>query len=238
MPISSSISRLTAYYNRNGLVATIRRAGLALKRSLFSSRMIVFYCDLGKLDMAPVKPPNSLRVECLRSYADLSQRDLREMTGFWNPKQAHRNIRERFEKGASLWLIKSEDKLAGYGWTLLGHTIAPYYFPLTSDDVHLFDFHVLTQYRGRGLNPFLVSQILRSLATAGRGRAFIEAAEWNQAQLASLEKTPFHRLGMARSSTILRHTFVSWVGNEPIVPKMEGAKRKDAISSMATSHER
>ena len=42
------------------------------------------------------------------------------MTSPWNPKQAHRNIRERFEQAASLWLIKSGDKLAGYGWTLQG----------------------------------------------------------------------------------------------------------------------
>ncbi len=35
-------------------------------------------------------------------------------------------------KGALLWLIKSEDGLAGYGWTLQGRTIEPHYFPLAS----------------------------------------------------------------------------------------------------------
>ena len=77
------------------------------------------------------------------------------MTSFWNPKLAHRNIKERFDKGASLWLIKFEDRLAGYGWTLQGRTIEPHYFPLGQDDVHLFDFHVFPKYRGRGLTLFL-----------------------------------------------------------------------------------
>ena len=131
MAISTSISRLTAYYTRHGFRATIRRAGLAVRRALFSSRMVVFYCDLAKQTMAPAKIPSSLKVERLRSYAELSPQDLQEMTSFWNPKAGPTETsEERFAKGASLWLIKSEDKLAGYGWTLQGRTIAPYYFPL------------------------------------------------------------------------------------------------------------
>ncbi len=135
------------------------------------------------------------------------------MTSFWNPKWAFRNIKERFGQGASLWLIKSEDRLAGSGWTLRGRTIAPHYFPLGPEDVHFFDFHVFPQYRGRGMNPFLVNHMLRSLAADGGGRAFIEAAEWNGAQLASLKKTPFRHLGWARKFTIVRHTIVWWAEN-------------------------
>ena len=159
-----------------------------------------------------------------RNQTDLSPQDLQEITSFWNPKLARRNIKERFELGASLWLIKLEDQLAGYGWTLQGRTVEPHYFRLGPDDVHLFDFHVFPQYRGRGVNPSLVSYILRSLAAESHGRAFIEAAEWNQAQLASLRRTPFRRLGSARKFTLFRHTMVFW-----------GSRRNCATS---TRHER
>jgi len=236
--ISSSISRLTAYYTRHGFVATNRRAALALKRALFASRMIVFYCDLGKLTTAPVKVPNSLRVERLKSEADVSQQDLQEITSFWNPKLAHRNIQERFGKGATLWLIKSGDKLAGYGWTLQGRTIASYYFLLGEEDVQLFDFYVFPKFRGRAMHWLLTAHILQTLASEGRARAFADTGEWNQAQISSFKMTPFRRLGLVRSFTILGHTFVSWVENEPVVPMREGAERKGAVSSMATSHER
>ena len=237
MGISSSISRLAGYYSRHGMAATIRRAGVAAKRELFSSRMVVFYCDLGKQAKAPVNIPRSLRVERLRSHAELSRQDLQEMTSFWSPKQAHRNIEERFAKGASLWLIKSGEKLAGYGWTLQGRTIDPYYFPLAQNDVHLFDFHVFPQYRGQGINPFLVNHILRNPATIGGGRAFIEAAEWNEAQLSSLQKTPFRCLGRFKSFTMFGRTFVHWVESKTAQQMRENTERSDVPVTMGGPHQ-
>ena len=210
MVISTSFSRLVAYYTRHGFVATIRRAGLAARRALFSNRMVVFYCDIAKQTTAPANIPNSLKVERLRSYAELSPQDLQEMTSFWNPKLAHRNIKERFNLGASLWLIICEERLAGYAWTLQGHTVVPYYLPLGEDDVHLFDFYVFRKYRGRAIIYFLVIHILRTLAVDGAARVFGEVREWNQASLSSYTLTPFRRLGMARKLTIFRRTIVLW----------------------------
>jgi ribosomal protein S18 acetylase RimI-like enzyme len=210
MSISNSIPRLTIYFRRHGLAATIRRAQLAGKRALFADRMVVLYCDLGERRSPQVNVPTALRVERLRALTDLSAEHLQAMTNFWNPRLADRNIRERFEKGASLWLVECEEQLAGYGWTLQERTIEPYYFPLTQDDVHLFDFYVFPHYRGRGMNLYLIGHILNSFATNCAGRAFIEAAEWNDAMLLSLRKTSFRRLGLARSFTIIGYTFVSW----------------------------
>jgi ribosomal protein S18 acetylase RimI-like enzyme len=226
MTISTSISRLTSFYTRHGFGATIRRAGLAVKRALFSNRMVVFYCDLAMLTKSSADLPSSVKVERLRNYAELSPQDLQQMANFWNPRQAHRNIRERFDQGASLWLIKSGENLAGYGWTLRGSTIERHYFPLTQDDVHLFDFHVFPGYRGRGMNPLLVTHILDSLASECGFRAFIEAAEWNEAQLSSLRKTPFRRMGCARKSTILHRTIVCWARDKTVrqIQNRDGAE--------------
>jgi ribosomal protein S18 acetylase RimI-like enzyme len=235
MGTSTPISRLRAYYSRNGLAATFWRAGLAVRRALFSNRMALFYCDLSGEISPPVDFSNLLKVKRKRGVAELSPQDLQEMTSFWNPMLARRHMKERFGQGALLWLVKSEGRLAGYGWTLQGQTMEPHYFPLGQDDVHLFDFHVFPQYRGRGMNPFLVTHILQSLAMAGVGRAFIEAAEWNQAQLSSLTKTPFRRLAWARKATIFRHTMVWWAGSKtrkdppiderPPIPEAETQKR-------------
>src|ERR1035441_4037291 len=105
MAISTAISRFADYYRRKGFRATIRRAGLAIKRSLFSSRSVLFYCDLSTLGMPPKNLPGYLKVERKKSSAELSHEDLQEMTSFWNPKLARRNMTERFGLGASLWLI-------------------------------------------------------------------------------------------------------------------------------------
>jgi GNAT superfamily N-acetyltransferase len=237
MGISSSISRITDYYTRHGFKATIRRSGLAVKRALFSSRMVVFYCDLAKQTTAPVNIPSSLKVERLRSYAELSRQDLQEMTSFWNPKQAHRNIRARFDQEASVWLIRSEDKLAGYSWTIRGRTIAPYYFLLGEDDVQLFDFYVIPKFRGRAILWFLVAHILYSLRDEGAARVFGDVAEWNQPSLSFYRMTPFRRLGLTRSFTVFGHTFVSWVENETEEQTKKDMERRDRVSTVARSHE-
>jgi ribosomal protein S18 acetylase RimI-like enzyme len=237
MGISNSISRLAAYYTRHGFQATVRRARLAVKRALFSSRMVVFYCDLGNYTAAPINIPSSLKVERLRSYPELSLQDFEAMTSFWNPKQAYRNIRERFDQGSSLWLIKSGDRLAGYGWTLEGRTIAPYYFLLGEDDVQFFDFYVFPKFRGRAMHWLLTVYILEILAAEGRARAFADTREWNQAQLASFEMTPFRRLGLVRSFTILGHTFVSWVENKPAREIQKAGDERGQVSTVARSHE-
>jgi ribosomal protein S18 acetylase RimI-like enzyme len=228
MGISIAASRLSAYYIRNGFWATVRRAGLAARRAL-SNRNVLFYCDLATRIVPPPDLSSFLKVERTIRAAELSSEDLQAITSLWNPKLVDRHIRERFDHGALLWLVKSEGQLAGYGWTLQGQTIEPHYFPLGQDDVHLFDFHVFPQYRGRGINPFLVTHILQNFATAAAGRAFIEAAEWNQAQLSSLTKTPFCRLGWAKKITIFHHTMVWWAEDKTPTKEPEDELEKASV---------
>jgi len=215
MEISSAIRRLAEYYRRHGAGATCRRATLALRRAMAANRMVLFYCDLSRLRDAGANLPDSLRVERKESFNELSQQDLEEILSVWNADLAWQDMDTRFRLGASLWLIRSAGKLAGYGWTLRGRTVEPHYLPLGPEDIHLFDFAVLEQYRGQKLNPSLVKSILGRLASEGPARAFIEAAEWNQAQLRSLSHTPFRRLCSARKVTIFGRTFVQWFGRCP-----------------------
>jgi ribosomal protein S18 acetylase RimI-like enzyme len=214
MSFSTPISRFADYYKRHGVRATIQRGALAFRRAAFSGRSVLFYCDLHKLTAPPAELPGFLKVERKRSEVELSPQDLAEITSFWNAKLARRNIQERFAKRASLWLIRSHDRLAGYGWTLQGQTVEPHYFPLGPDDVQFLDFHVFPKFRGRAIDWFLMTQILHRLAAEGLGRAFGEAGEWNQASLASFKMSPFRRAGSARKLTIFGRTMVCWSERE------------------------
>jgi GNAT superfamily N-acetyltransferase len=238
MGLSTSFSRISEYYKRHGFAETVRRAAVAAQRALFANRMVVYSCDLGKQREAALNVPDPLRIERVRSEGELSAQDREAITSFWNPELARKNIRDRFEKGASLWVIRSGEALAGYGWTLRGSTMEPYFFPLRPDDVHLFDFHVLAEFRGRGLNPLLVKCILKGLAGECAGRALIEAAEWNQAQLSSLRKTPFLRLGMVRSFTVLGHTFTHWSEKSATEESEDVTSGVSDSPAMARPHER
>lgn len=204
------------YHSRHGLRATAQRAVLALKRALLSNRQVVFYCDLASQSSPPDALPNFLKIERKRSYSELSSPDLHEMIEFWNPEIARGRMEERFSKGASLWLIRSGERLAGYGWTLRGTVIAPYYFPMGDDDVQFFDFHVFPRFRGRAIDWFLMVHILHAAAAEGGGRAFAEAGEWNRASLSSFAMTPFRKLGCVRKLTVFGHTVVGWAKQRPV----------------------
>jgi ribosomal protein S18 acetylase RimI-like enzyme len=210
MAVSTAISRFTNYYRRHGLGATVRRTGVAVERALFSSWSVLFYCDLATQTSPPRDLPTFLKVERKKGFAELNPQDLEAMASVWNPRLVQKNMNERFDLGASLWLIKSYDRLAGYGWTLQGRTVEPHYFPLGPDDVQFLDFHVFPKYRGRAMDWFLMTQILHRLATEGLARAFGEAGGWNQASLASFKMTPFRLLGVAKKRTIFGRTIVCW----------------------------
>ena len=162
---------------------------------------------------------------------ELDPQDLQKIVNYWNPALARRNIKERFEKGASLWLIKYKGRLAGFTWSLRGRTLQPYFFPLGPHDVHMFDFQVFPQYRGEGMSPSLMTYIWRILAGEGAVRLFGEVAEWNHAQLAFLRKTPFHRLGQARKFTIFDRTVVFWDENETL--KQKGESKNLSLAAAA-----
>jgi len=199
--------------------------------------MIVFYCDLPSLPVRPVNIPGSMTVERVTGEGELRSQDFDEITSFWNPTQARRNVKERFANGASLWLIKSEEHVAGYGWTMQGRTIAEYYFPMAPKDVQLFDFYVFPKFRGRALHWLLTAYILQALAAEGAARAFADTGEWNQPQISSFRMTPFRRLGLVRSFTVFGHTFVSWAERESAEQIEIPSRQKDRALSVARPHE-
>jgi len=214
------ISRLAAYGKRHGFRATVQRAGVFVRRLFLSHRMVLFYFDFSSLrssdaNFAGLSLPGDLSVERKKSLAEMAGADFERMVNYWHPELSRRNLEGRFREGASLWLIRSEENLAGYGWSITGRTIAPHYHPLVAGDVHLFDFLVFPEYRGRNINPSLVEYMLQGLAAEGRTRAYIEVREWNHAQLKSLAKTRFQRLGFARKVSLGGRTFVEWTGAPP-----------------------
>ena len=231
MTIPTSISRLAVFYKRHGLGKTLQRTGLAAKRLVLSNRSVVFCCDLSRLASASAELPKTLKVERKRSEAEIDPRELQQIVEIWNAAVAQQRMKERFDQGACLWLIKFDGRLAGYGWTLQGRTIAPYYFPLAENDVQFFDFHVFQKFRGRAIDWFLMTRALHELAADGAGRAFAEAGEWNQASLSSIAATPFRRMGMVRSVTVLGRTIVSWAGKEPITQASPVAQKSRAVSA-------
>lgn len=237
MSVSHLFTRLVEYQRRHGLRATLRRAATAARRTVSARDMVVFYCDLDPARLRSVKCPAGFSIKRLESQTDLTSSDFEQVTSFWNPRLAMANMRERFERGAVLWVIKSGESVAGYGWTLRGGSIDPYYFPLGADDIHLFDFYVVPEFRGRGINPVLVGSILSEMVKTCDGRAFIESAEWNTNQILSLRKTPFRILGRVRTFQIFRWLLIRWKPGDPVIKPRSMVARPGKVSRILRSNE-
>jgi ribosomal protein S18 acetylase RimI-like enzyme len=209
---SNAFSRLISYFKRHGVRATFDRTEIAVRRLVSGGRMVIFYHDFPPFPAATYsdKSQTSISFERKASQEEMDERDVARIVNFWNPELTQRGMTERFAIGAALWLVRYDGQLAGYGWTLTGRTVRPYFVPLGPNDIHLFDFLVFPEYRGRRINPSLVAHILDTSGSEGRSRAYIEVAEWNRAELRSLERTDFHVLGVARKTLIMQRTIVEW----------------------------
>jgi ribosomal protein S18 acetylase RimI-like enzyme len=233
------VSRLFAFLKRHGFRATLRRSWVFGQR-MFSQRMVLFYLDFPKGEASDeistgTRLPPALTVERVGRQAEMRSEDWEKIVNFWNPKITQKQISERFGQGATLWMIRWEGRLAGYGWTITGHTIVPHYHPLGSNDVHMFDFLVFPEFRGKNVNPSLVDYILDQMTREGRTRAYIEVREWNKPQLKSLGKTKFQLLGVARKTSLLGRTFVEWIPGERCgFAKEAEAKNQSTGASLTT----
>jgi GNAT superfamily N-acetyltransferase len=204
------IGRFFSYFQRHGLYSTGVRVLVGCKRAVTGNALVLFSCDLRQFDAGKFAGPNAGHVERKRTKKDLEEKDFEAIASGGYAKSIRRQVCERFERGANLWVFRKDGRVAGYGWTIQGETILPHFFPLEVRDVHLFDFFVFPEYRGQGINVQLMHSILAELAGQTNGRAFIEAAEWNTSQLRSLRKTPFQRLGCARKYHFCGKTWVRW----------------------------
>ena len=126
----------------------------------------------------------------------------------WNARLCRKIFAERFMKRSTMWLVRSDEKFAGYGWTMTGCTFESHYHPMGEHDVHLFDFMVFPISGWQGINSTLVSHTLQQSAAENKVRAYIETSEWNLPMLTSLRRTGFQSFGTARKISFLGHTIV------------------------------
>jgi GNAT superfamily N-acetyltransferase len=202
----TSLAGAWSFYRRHGVRSTLARCVEALRRLSYSGRMILFVCPLPS---RPPLRPAGVSVERL-SVSTLAQADCGSLFGSSDPADLARRLADRFSAGSELWLARVTGRPAGFGWTIRGRAFEPHFFPIQADEVHLFDFFVAADFRGRGVNGALMAECLARLGEQGVRVAHLECAAWNAGQLASLQKTPFRRCASARKLTLFGRPLVLW----------------------------
>ncbi len=213
MIFRDSLLRLIGYTRRHGLGSLLGRAATLTRRTLFQNKLVVFSCDLQALaeSSTSVPPlPEHLHITRLTRFEDIQDRDWQKIVSDRTPQVCRKTFVKRFNQSSTLWLVHNNGNPAGYGWTIVGRTVESFYFPLREGDVHFFDFMVFPEHRGHRINPNLVNFMLVELSRENKKRAFIDVAEWNAAQLLSLGRTFFQRLGFARNASFFRKAWIEW----------------------------
>jgi len=153
---------------------------------------------------------HSILVERKGKFDEIAREDMDVLLSYWNRELKLKQMKDRFDRGAQLWLLKKGGKLAGFRWVLRGRTMEPYFFPLTRDDAHVFDAEVFPQFRGKGIDSRLNNYLISKLKEEGVRRVLSEIYSWNTAGLSSIAKTDFNRIAVGRRIRILNRTIVIW----------------------------
>jgi GNAT superfamily N-acetyltransferase len=210
MSFTNVFPRLILYFKKHGIKATISRFGLSFSRLFSKNKSVIFYIDLPLFNPSSTILPEHADISRVNRFSSIEKTDIEKIAAITVPETSKKNMMERFDAGACLWLLKLNGMLAAYGWTLLGKTFEPYFFPLGSNDVHLFDFYVFPEFRGKRYNHVLLSHLMAELCLEKRSKAFIDTYEWNASQLHSLARTPFINLGVARKINLFNSLIVLW----------------------------
>ena len=210
MDLRMLIKRAIRYYKSRGLVQTISRTAVSVKRLLFHSKTIIYSACVSDLENSKYPSVDEYTVQRIRERDGFSSEDFDALLKYYDKTVLEHQLTQRFNLGAEIWLIKENNELLGFNWSIINSSIGKYFFPLLERDVFIFDQIVFNEFRGRGINAKLTMHILRTLKQENIMRAYISMKEWNKANVKAISKTAFQKIGKARKMNFFGREIVIW----------------------------
>jgi hypothetical protein len=179
----------------------VRRGAHLLRRSpaelvgLFSariSRWVVYAIDTAGL--APPAPRAGLEFTALQSD------DLQALPADDASFRSRQLERLRRFGASYAYAVTVDRKLAHISWLLPAQAMErdlPRVFRPLADEAEITGCETLPQYRGRGIYPFAVRNLIEVVRRDGIRRILMKTSADNRASRAGIEKAGLHRLGSA-----------------------------------------
>ncbi|GEM_PF-673134 len=172
-------------------------------RTFMRNESILIFADIADLKKEIIELPNSFTIEKITKKEDLAPKDMERFLSYSHPDFIKHYINEHFRKGAILWVLKSDGDIVSFEWSLRGeNAIGHYFFPMTPNDVVIFDAHTWEEYRGHTYYAILVKHILMNLSKEGVTRVYTEVKARNVSGMAIINKTCLRPFGVARKFQI------------------------------------
>ena len=207
----SSFSRYLYYFKKYKVSQIVKLSILRVWRKVFDNRVVVFTIDLNEIVDNSELLKNDIVVENIAKFQDIDTNDISKIYKIKGSEQVVDNFFKKFFKlGATLWLTRRDDCLVGYHWTIVKGFHGFYNMPMTSSDCVLAASEIFPEYRGEGLNVKMINSILGKIKELNISRVFIGAGIWNRAQLNSLKKTHFQKVGIVRKYRLFNSYVTIW----------------------------
>jgi hypothetical protein len=198
----------------DGIISGIRWLIIKIYRRMLPHRQTIRFADLGEISSDGFSMPDNIKIQRFHSRDQMNKEDLKillesetELMG----SAASNLIHQRFEKGGILWLIKVDNNLAGYRWTIVKDPITPTYVPHTEKDVHVIATELFKEYRGKNLFILFTKHMMITLKNEGFKRVFSETYLWNKRADNALSKIEYYRkIGIARRFSFFGRNIVIW----------------------------
>ena len=215
-------------YRESGFLKTAKRIGEVVRQNLLQNKAHIFCCELAQLREPEFQLPPDYTVQRIQSEQEIQEDDMKEFFPMSSEKIFRRQLKERFARQATLWLVRVNGVLACFQWSVPRAPMTHWYHPFTENDVYLFDGGVFKPYRGKGVMFAVHKHILATLRREGYIRAFSAAYEWNKPGIRSAVKLGMIAYGIARKLHIFGRDIVIWYdmhNRKYVEPREEGASK-------------
>ena len=200
--------RIRKYYSENGLIKTIMQLFVVFIRQTLQNKYIIWVVDPN--EFANYDDKHDYVFVCKTKYEMMTKTELFSLENNGNRNVNYYKLKSHFDKGATLWIVKLDDDVLGFVWSIKGKTYTPYYFPIGPNDVQLFDAEVFTKFRGKALSKHLFIYVLNELSKQNIKNLYTDTAIWNIPIQRTLSKLDFNKIGLVRKFVVLNKAFVIW----------------------------
>ena len=163
------------------------RAVVAAYNRVFRGRHHVYLHERRVLPACP-----GLTVERRDRPEDVSDA-VREAVVRWGGVKAWSWDVLEMNDGAALWIGRIDGAIASAWMSRPGSLFRAWFVPLRAADLVLFRGTTAPEFRGRGISPAMMGEIV-ARALAPGGRAYVDAAVHNAPSIRAIEKAGFRRI--------------------------------------------
>jgi RimJ/RimL family protein N-acetyltransferase len=171
--------------------------------------MFVFDLDSMPLESRLVCLPNAF-VKSYETLEGIPRADKDQLIRLKSKEILDSHLHHFFEKGATLWIAKIDQKIVGLCWTLIGGFDGFYSIPMTSRDAIYLAAEVFPEFRGQGIATAIRLLVYSQLRQQGVSRVFAKVHVANVPSLKSLTKTGNQQIGIVRTFRIFGKHITIW----------------------------